>query len=241
MRLLIISDVHGNLSALEAVLRDAQQFSPDGVALLGDMIDYGMRSNEVVACLDALPFPRLCCLWGNHEHAVLCNDFSGFSSFRGEQCAQFTASKLTEETRSILANADGTDGKSEFFFGGFRFLAIHGSLEDCFWKAISIEGPFQGYEEYDYVLSGHSHLSQVFPVFYRTGSVEMRGKKRTVFINPGSVGQPRNHDPRAQYALLDTEHGVSLRTVDYDICEEQSLYRAGQVDLFYRDRLANGI
>ncbi len=241
MTLIIISDIHGNISALEAALKDAQQFSPDAAAILGDVIDYGMRSNEVVAYLDALPLRKICYLWGNHEYAILRNDFSGFSSLRGEQCARFTASKLTENTRNILMSVEGKCGRSEFFFGGFRFLAIHGSLQNPFWSAINPQGPFQGYEPYDYVLSGHSHLLQTFPVFYDTGLTKMRGKKRTVFINPGSVGQPRNHDPRAQYAVLDTEQGICLRTVDYDICKEQALYQNGELDIFYRDRLTYGI
>lgn len=241
MTLLIVSDIHGNMSALEAVLKDAQQFLPDAMAILGDVIDYGMRSNEVVAYLDVLSLHKICYLWGNHEYAILENDFSGFSSLRGEQCARFTASMLTEDTRNILMSVEGKCGRSEFFFRGLRFLAIHGSLQDPFWKAIDPQGPFQGYEEYDYVLSGHSHLFQTFPVFYDTGLAEMRGKKRTVFINPGSVGQPRNHDPRAQYAILDTEQGICFRTVDYDIRGEQVLYQNDKVDIFYRNRLTYGI
>lgn len=241
VKLFILSDIHGNMTALKAVLKDVQQFGPDAVAVLGDVIDYGMRSNEAVAQLEELPLPKVCYLWGNHEYAILKNYFSGFSSARGERCARFTAAGLTEETRQILMQADGRCGWAAFSFGGFRFLAVHGSLQDPFWKAITPQGPFEGYEAYDYVLSGHSHVAQAFPVFYDTGHSEMRGKKRTIFINPGSVGQPRNHDPRAQYILLDTEQGLCFRTVDYDIPAEQMLYRNGEVDVFYRDRLAYGI
>ena len=64
--------------------------------------------------------------------------------------------------------------------------------------------------------------------------------EKVVFINPGSVGQPRNHNPKAQYAILDTEKGVSLISVPYDVKFEQSLYN-DQVDPFYSERLTNGV
>ena len=68
----------------------------------------------------------------------------------------------------------------------------------------------------------------------------MRNRKRTLFINPGSVGQPRNHVPRAHYAVLDPACGVHLVSCGYDIACEQGLYD-GSVDFFYRDRLAKGV
>ena len=69
----------------------------------------------------------------------------------------------------------------------------------------------------------------------------MRNNKKTVFINPGSVGQPRNHNPRAQYAILDTETGeCQLLSAEYDIAYEQSLYQE-EIDPFYKERLERGV
>ena len=90
------------------------------------------------------------------------------------------------------------------------------------------------------MLSGHSHYAHAFPVFYPAENPAYRNKKRTFFINPGSVGQPRNHDPRAQYAVLDTEKGVFLLASEYDIKYEQSLF-TDDVDPFYSRRLEKGV
>ena len=77
-------------------------------------------------------------------------------------------------------------------------------------------------------------------MFYKVDDPSMRNKKKVIFINPGSVGQPRNHNPKAQYAVLDTDKGASLISVPYDVELEQSLYN-DQVDPFYSERLTNGV
>ena len=71
---------------------------------------------------------------------------------------------------------------------------------------------------------------------------EYRNKKRTIFLNPGSVGQPRNHNPRAQYLFVDTEKEIfHFNSVEYDVEYEQSLYEGANIDNFYKIRLKNGI
>ncbi len=244
MKLLIISDIHGNLSALEAVFADAnEKYKPDAVALLGDCIDYGMRSNEVVGLISSLELPYVCRLWGNHEDAIFNGNFSRFSSARGVQSAGYTRSCLTKETIDTLMSFESKSGKAEFTLDGKKILAIHGSIDDCYWKSISPASDLtekKAYSEYDYVLSGHSHIPHAFDIFYGCDDPIMRNKKKTTFINPGSVGQPRNHDPKAGYAILDFENGISLNRVSYDIEYEMSLYN-DKIDDFYRIRLKYGI
>lgn len=240
MKILILSDIHGNVSALQSVLEDSKKYKPDFIALLGDFIDYGMRSDEVIKIIKNLDTPVVCNIWGNHEHAVIMRDYSRFSSPRGAVSAENTRKNLSPESIAYLENLSGKSGFWEFELANLKFLAVHGSIQDYLWKSVSPDGKYSGYEKYDYVLSGHSHIPHVFSVFYSAENPEMRNKKRTVFINPGSVGQPRNHDPRAQYAVLDTEKGVTLACADYDIAFEQSLFD-GKVDDFYRDRLSKGI
>lgn len=241
MQLLILSDIHGNVSALESVLADVREnFRPDALALLGDFVDYGMRSNQVVEIIRGLDIPVICNLWGNHERAVVAEDYSRFSSERGVVSAKNTRRTLSDSSVDYLNSLPGKEGFQEFEFAGKRFFAVHGCLKDPFWKAIFPGGDMEGYEKYDYVLSGHSHYAHSFPVFYPADDLAMRNKKRTIFINPGSVGQPRNHDPRAQYAVLDTEKGITLRGVDYDIAYEQSLF-TDDVDPFYSERLSKGV
>ncbi len=246
MKLAILSDIHGNCSALESVLSDIKAVKPDAIALLGDLIDYGMRSNEAIEMVKSIDIPLVCNIWGNHEQAIIDEDYQRFSSERGVISAKNTKKHLNKESISYLTSAMDRSGRAEFEFDGKKFLAVHGSLTDPYWKAIfpdkgnGSDGAFEGYEGFDYVLSGHSHYAHAFDYFYKVDNPEYRNKKKVVFINPGSVGQPRNHNPKAQYALLDVDKGIILVSVSYDIEFEQSLFN-DEVDTFYRDRLTNGV
>ena len=247
MEIAIVSDIHGNVSALTSVLNDIKtNHNPQKIALLGDFIDYGMRSNEAISMIRDLDIPVVCNIWGNHEQAIMEDDYERFSSERGRVSARNTKAHLSKESFEYLENIEGKDGWITFELEGKKFLAIHGSLTDPYWKAIfpdkgnGTDGAFEGYEAYDYVLSGHSHYAHVFEKYYPCDNPAYRNKKKVIFINPGSVGQPRNHNPNAQYAILDTVKGISLISVPYNISYEQSLF-TGEVDAFYRDRLTNGV
>lgn len=246
MKLLLLSDIHGNLSALDAVINDAYRRMSDGshfdgVILLGDNIDYGMRSNEVVAELSALKIPIICSVWGNHENAILTSNFKHFSSERGRGCAQNTAAHLNDFSRMWLTNTAAHTGAASIDLVGKRILVIHGNVEDPLWGTLApSQCDFSAYDLYDVVISGHSHIPHIFTVLLPDNNPKMRNKKVITFINPGSVGQPRNHDPRASYVIWDTESGFQLNNAEYDIELEQSLYD-GSVDVFYRDRLTLGV
>lgn len=243
MRLLVLSDIHGNLTALDAVLRDAKSRGPlDAWLMLGDAVDYGMRSNEVAERLSEIELPLIAGLWGNHERAVLTGDLGGFSSKRGEECAKYTAATLSERARECLRALCDERGLSEFTAGGKRCLAVHGSLDDVFWGAIAPDSELSEslYAKYDCVFSGHSHLPHAFVRLYPSHDAELRYKKRTEFVNAGSVGQPRDRDPRAKYAIWDSGGSVELCAAEYDVKLEMSLYR-GQVDDFYARRLEKGV
>ncbi|WP_298500625.1 metallophosphoesterase [uncultured Methanobrevibacter sp.] len=237
----ILSDIHGNLFALKEVINDLNNQNIESVILLGDLIDYGMQSNEVIEFIENnLSDKIICSIWGNHEKAILTKDFNHFSSQRGIDCAKFTASQLNEDSKNYL-NKLTQEGKYQFDLDGKRILAVHGSLSDCYWKAIFPDNLNGDYSEFDIVLSGHSHYPHVFQKFYEVDNPEMRNKKAVLFINPGSVGQPRNQNPYAQYAILDTESmSVSLKAVKYPKEKAMALYN-GSVDEFYMKRLENGI
>lgn len=240
-RYAILSDIHGNLHALKEVITDLNNQNIDFIILLGDLIDYGMQSNEVVSFIKNNLENIICNIWGNHEKAVLTEDFNHFSSQRGVESAKFTASQLKEDTKDYLNNDSIHDGKYEFEIDDKKVLAVHGSLTDYYWKAIFPDNLNGDYIDYDIVLSGHSHYPHVFQKFYEVDNPEMRNKKSVLFINPGSVGQPRNHNPNAQYAILDTElMSVDLKSVKYPKEEAMALFD-GSVDDFYRKRLENGI
>ena len=247
---LILSDIHGNLSAFSAVLSDCKDVQFSGVILLGDIIDYGMRSNEVIEKLQELSRGEwankiIVNIWGNHERMIvdgnLARNLERLSSDRGRNMAMFTASHLSDTSVSFIRECLKNEPKEEFEVGGLQCLAVHGSLEDEYWKSIDPNKLCGDYSAYDIVFSGHSHFPHSFTSSYPSDNAEMRNQKTVLFINPGSVGQPRNHNPRAQYAVLSLpSRSVELRAVEYDIEYEQSLY-PDEIDEFYKNRLALGV
>lgn len=242
MLTLLLSDIHGNLSALQAVLRHVSAtYEISSCILLGDVIDYGMHSNEVIEELRTLPYPILCNIWGNHEWAICNGQYERFSSERGKQCAAYTKSILTPATEDYLQKEMVSQGFLAFTCAGKKCLAVHGSLEDVYWKSMDRTNVFSAYQTYDYVFSGHSHLPDFHETYYPVDDAARRNQKKVIFINPGSVGQPRNQNNMAQYAVIDLEsEAVFFEKTTYDIGAEQAAY-TGQVDAFYKNRLEMGI
>lgn len=240
--MLLLSDIHGNQTALKEIRKQVKQKTViNGCALLGDVIDYGMHSNEVVQMLKEMEYPLACNILGNHEYAVLNEDYEAFSSERGRQCARYTRSILNEQTWEYIRNDMGDCGMAEFILDGKRCLAVHGSLADIYWESIQPDQDLTAYQAYDYVFSGHSHIPHCFEKYYMAHDLIHRKKKKTIFINPGSVGQPRNHNPMAQFVILDTvTEEVQFCKVEYDIEKEQQAF-SDKVDVFYRDRLSIGV
>ena len=168
------------------------------------------------------------------------SEYGRFSSERGKICAGVTKEQLNQNAWDYLEKME-KQGHKEFELYGKKCLAVHGSLKDCYWKSIISGEADEVYAKYDIVFSGHSHLPHYFSQWYTNNNKEYRNKKKTIFINPGSVGQPRNHNPNAQYVLLDTESmSVALNSVSYDIEYELQAF-SDKVDKFYKERLIRGI
>ena len=233
MKYAVLSDIHGNLSALESVIRDLDELNIKGVILLGDLINYGMRSNEVVEKIAELEqkYKISAKIFGNHEKAIMTQDYSRFSSPRGAQSAETTKQRLNKKTIEYINSLDA-QGYAEFELDKLKCLAIHGSLDDPFWTSIEQNNLNGDYSKYDIVFSGHSH----FPHYFTKNG-------KTYFLNPGSAGQPRNSNPSAQYAVFDSRtQEAELRAVSYDIELEQSYFEENcGIDNFYRDRLKKGL
>jgi predicted phosphodiesterase len=241
VQLLILADIHANVSALESVLNSTGKYSIDRAVFLGDAIDYGMRPNETIALLKQFPYSIDINIWGNHEKAIADGDITRFSSKRGQEFSAYTSRILSTESKQYIMERMNVNGTEERTYDGKTYLLIHGSLEDVFWKSISVDTNPELYKNYDYVLCGHSHIPFYFEKYVESGNSKLRGKKKIVFINPGSIGQPRNHQPCACYAVIDTIDGwVHLNTARYKITDEQKLY-TNDVDEFYKTRLECGI
>ena len=97
------------------------------------------------------------------------------------------------------------------------------------------------YFAFDYVFSGHSHIPHFFEKYFPANNIQSRNQKKTIFINPGSVGQPRNLNCMAQYVVIDTDtEQVHFNKQAYDMKKEMALF-TDEVDVFYRNRLMFGV
>lgn len=243
--LIILSDIHANFSALKSVIEECSlRYDYDSIAILGDIVNYGMSPNEVIKFLKEINNPIIANLYGNHEKALFDGDTSHFSTERGKEVLKLTKMRLSDDSQKYILSHLAKNGVQEMQIGNKKILFVHGTLSDPFWGKMTAEemaNPI--YAKYDYVISGHSHVPNFTEKFYEDKSMpEYRNRKRTIFLNPGSVGQPRNHNPRAQYLFVDTEKEIfHFNSVEYDVEHEQSLYDGANIDSFYKIRLTNGI
>jgi predicted phosphodiesterase len=170
------------------------------------------------------------------------NDTTRFATDRGRAILHYTQKRLSQESIDFINNRMNRDGTCTLEIDGKKLLLVHGILGDPYWgKFTPAELSREEYAEYDYVLTAHSHVCHYFEVLFKVDSPATRNKKKTVFINPGSVGQPRNINPCAQFGIFDTETTEYEHVcVPYNIVAEQDLY-TDEVDVFYKDRLTLGI
>ena len=222
MRLAILSDIHGNLPAFEAVLADVDATSPDEVWCLGDVVGYGAEPNE---CTELTAQRCTVCLAGNHDLAVLdAIDISSFSPAAAE-AAQWTQARLDEPSRDFLAGLHAADESREV-------ALYHASPRDHVWEYVlwpEQAGECIQRQAKRIALIGHSHIALCFraaddgDVDATEGAQVSAGTKLDVaegrwLLNPGSVGQPRDGDPRAAWLELDTDAWTATyHRVDYEI------------------------
>ena len=242
----IISDIHGNLEALEAVLDDIRQQEVESIYCLGDVIGYGPNPRE---CIDLCRNFQMTLL-GNHDNGALF-DPDGFSS--GAEKAIFWTRKQLEE-RSI----DGAEIRWEFLaklprtHREDKLLFVHGSprsplneyvFPEDVYNQRKIERIF-GFIQH-YCFQGHTHVPGVFTEnarFYSPREVDnsYQLNSQKLMINVGSVGQPRDADPRSSYVILDDDR-VEFRRVEYD-CQRtrMKILEIPDLDDFLGDRLLEG-
>ncbi len=239
MRIAVLSDIHGNLPALEAVLAALAPF--DAVWHLGDVVGYGPEPDAVVARLDALGATGV---RGNHDAAAIgALSTSAFNS-EARAAVLWTASVITSETRDWLTALPETATIGDF-------TLAHGSPRDPIWEYVlttpTARANFAVLTT-RLALIGHTHLPLVFreddglveTIAPSDGSTLALDERRAL-LNPGSVGQPRDGDPRACGALLDLEAGtMSWRRVAYDIAIVQDRMRSAGLPKRLIDRLDHG-
>ena len=242
MRVAVISDIHGNWHAFEAVLATIEQERVEEVWCLGDIVGYGPQPNRCVA--SARERSHIC-LIGNHDLAAIGRvplaDFAPDAAVS----ARWTAAELDDEARVFLGGLKprGERGGAELF---------HGSPRDPVWEYILSEASVHAALDMTaaaLVLVGHSHI----PIALLRSNANMlagglaRGGSDIDLIegrwllNPGSVGQPRDGDPRAAYLLIDFDaRHAHFRRVPYDVAATQAEIRANGLPEMLATRLADG-
>lgn len=246
MRLLVLSDVHGNLEALEAVLADAALHHVDDAVCLGDVVGYSASPREVISRLRTLALRAV--VRGNHDR--VCAGFTSADTFSpaARTAIAWTRTQLTPEDLQWISSMP--HGPVLLQPG---ILLAHGAPQDeDFYVQTTLDAGdvFNACNEV-LCLHGHTHAQTVFrltagrihdetPVGRACYVLPLAAESRWI-VNPGSVGQPRDGDPRAGYAILDTGASVvELRRVAYDIAGAQKRIRAAALPYSLAERLTLG-
>jgi diadenosine tetraphosphatase ApaH/serine/threonine PP2A family protein phosphatase len=243
MRYLVISDIHANYQALETVLSSADDW--ESVLFLGDLVGYGPSPNECVERVVALP--NVTSIIGNHDVAALGQiDLDTFNP-QAKFAALWTQKQLTEENKEYLRALGQVEELDEL-------TLVHGSPRDPVWEYLDrVSQAPENFARFTTpaCFNGHTHVPRIFSQERDTRRAEMRIPEETEviaagdgvrrIINPGSVGQPRDGDPRAAFALYDTQtKEFEFRRIEYDIQATQEKMEAAGLPKPLSERLSYG-
>jgi predicted phosphodiesterase len=242
MRIAVLSDIHANLAALEAVRADLPEV--DQVWVLGDTVGYGPQPNEVISTLQEMGARSVL---GNHDGAAIGGVDPAYFNTDARAAIEWTATAIGDNARSYLATLPEVRRDGDV-------TAVHGSPRDPIWEYITSRGiaaANAGHFDTRLCLFGHTHM----PVAYLLGDdvdavvglpgevVRLDGAR--AMLNPGSVGQPRDGLPDAAYAVLEVGEGgaddaMSFHRVRYDIDRTQRLMRELGLPTRLVERLSYG-
>lgn len=239
MRILVFSDIHSNLTALEAVL--TREHSIDAYWCLGDIVGYGPDPNECIARVRGLP--NLVCVRGNHDAATLGAVDQQTFNHEASLAITWTKRILNAESREYLLSLPEKE-----IIGNVTL--VHGSPRNPVWDYVmDFMTALRTFTYFDtrVCLIGHTHV----PAIWKEASEKtpigpvMEFHKTNILtktmLNPGSVGQPRDHNPQASYAIFDPEaFSWELRRVEYDIKSVQDRIKKSGLPWRHALRLAEG-
>lgn len=243
MRTVIISDVHANIEALQAVLEHADKGGYDEIVCLGDVVGYGASPDE---CCDALRDSGVVTLLGNHDAAVTGAMDEAYYYEGARQVLRWTRDHISDENYRWLYGLPYTRMTKELGFfhsapimpSGFFYVV---QLAEAQTHAQIIER----LKPVNFI--GHAHLTLAFQIgpkkvkAVQVGDVKPNGDSRFI-VNVGSVGQPRDRDPRACYAMWDSDTGsLEFRRVEYDIESAAAKILAAGLDDKFAKRLYLGV
>jgi diadenosine tetraphosphatase ApaH/serine/threonine PP2A family protein phosphatase len=243
MRYAILGDIHSNLAAFTAVLKDLEKRGGfDKIWCLGDVVGYGPEPHE---CIELLKQFNHLCVAGNHDWAALgnidTNDFNEDAALANK----WTTSHLIASDKDYIKSLELTVVEDDF-------TLVHGSPREPIWEYLLSTKTVQDNLEFfetRVCLVGHSHIPLVFDIFADKAELQELGdeisitrEKHRLILNPGSLGQPRDRDPRASYAVYDSESKTIFHhRVEYDIKTTQRKMAELGLPEFLIQRLDNGL
>jgi len=241
MRILVISDIHANLTALNAVLDQAGTI--DAAWCLGDLVGYGPDPNECIQRV--LELPNLICILGNHDAAALEQIDSATFNPEARQSLHWTQNTLTGASLAFLKQLPERVDTPQV-------TLVHGSPRQPVWEyLLDTYNATRCFEHFEtpYCFVGHTHLPIIFHMHNDHSLAQLQVPEPDTYptlqpraiINPGSVGQPRDRDPRAAYAIYDSSNQKwGYQRVAYDIGAVQSRMIALGLPDRHIQRLAAG-
>lgn len=242
MRTLIISDIHANLTALDTVLDHAQSF--DRVWCLGDVVGYGPDPNACIRRIQNLPLLK--CIKGNHDAAIIGEINVAAFNYEARDSLRWLENVLRPENKQWLQNLEER-------FELRDVTLVHGSPRSPVWEYVmDVQTARENMDAFDtqVCLVGHTHVPCIFMQLEGNLSstklftlpidepIKLEGK---CIVNPGSIGQPRDHDPRASYLIYDDENDLwTNHRVAYDYEQVQTRILAAGLPNRHAYRLSQG-
>jgi len=247
MRIAIISDIHGNIEALSAVMEDIHRKSVDKIVCLGDIVGYGTNPNE---CVETIMSNCDFCVKGNHDAAIfdqqIAKEFNEHAFF----AINWTRNTLTQKSKNLMDSLPMLKENDEF-------TAVHATpYRPQFWYYItSLEAALLNFNYFKtkFCFVGHTHIPGIIALKPNEPDISVPSLKSfnygdefpigTKFlVNVGSVGQPRDKNPKSSYVIMDTDtEEISFKRVSYDIAKYQNKMRGIGMPIFLVERIASGI
>ncbi|MBI4751954.1 MAG: metallophosphoesterase family protein [Acidobacteria bacterium] len=247
MRLAVLSDIHSNIAALEAVVEAIDRLSPDEIVCLGDIVGYNAQPGECIRLIQNIT-PMV--IAGNHDRDIVSGMAIQGTNKSAYLVQNWTRLHLQEDELNYLASLPGHLVQPEY-------VAVHGcylntTYVNGYVTSTMLEENLQAVCERPtwprLALCGHTHVPMC-GWLEGTGCIEPRfpqsvrwpGSARVVLINPGSVGQPRDLDPRASFALVDTElRTLEIHRVVYDVERTIEAIKQAHLPIELAERLRIG-
>ena len=212
----IISDVHGNYEALKSVLAKIDEMNISDIFCLGDVVGYYSQVNE---CCDELRKRNVKCIMGNHDWYITANSFCPRSKSVND-CLNYQRQVITEENKNWVSSFP-------LIRNEYGISMVHSSWNNPIDEYLEPTEEYFEKLEGQYFMSGHCHIQK------------LEKYKNKIYCNPGSVGQPRDNDPRAAFSIFDGNN-FKLYRVKYDIAKVGELTDKAGFNGYYYGCLKTG-